>query len=41
MNMGVVSWLADGAIVRQDNYYQWSECVEALSLDEVARTVSA
>ena len=40
MTMGIVSWLADGAIVRQDNYYQWSECVEALGLDEVTAAVS-
>ncbi len=32
--MGIVSWLADGAIVRQDNYWEWSECVEALGLDD-------
>jgi hypothetical protein len=36
MNMGVVSWVAGGAIVRQDNYYQWSECIEALGLEDVA-----
>lgn len=39
MTMGIVSWLADGAIVRQDNYYQWSECVKALGLDEVAAAI--
>jgi ketosteroid isomerase-like protein len=32
--MGIVAWFANGAIVRQDNYWQWSECVEALGLDE-------
>jgi ketosteroid isomerase-like protein len=37
--MGIVSWLADGAVVRQDNYWQWSECVEALGLDDVAPAV--
>jgi hypothetical protein len=26
---------------RQDNYYEWSECVEALALDDVAPAVSA
>jgi ketosteroid isomerase-like protein len=41
MTMGIVSWLADGAIVRQDNYYQWSECLEALGLHEVAPAISA
>jgi ketosteroid isomerase-like protein len=41
MTMGIVSWLADGAIVRQDNYYQWSECVEALGLEDVAPAVLA
>jgi hypothetical protein len=35
--MGIVSWFGDGAIVRQDNYWDWSECVEALGLDDVAR----
>jgi ketosteroid isomerase-like protein len=35
--MGIVSWLADGAIVRQDNYYEWSECVAALGLDQSDR----
>jgi ketosteroid isomerase-like protein len=34
--MGIVSWVAGGAVVRQDNYWEWSECVEALGLDEVA-----
>jgi ketosteroid isomerase-like protein len=33
---GIVSWLAGGAVIRQDNYYRWSDCVEALGLDEVA-----
>ncbi len=32
--MGIVSWLAGGAVVRQDNYWGWSECVEALGLDD-------
>jgi ketosteroid isomerase-like protein len=34
--MGIVAWFADGAIVRQDNYWQWSECVEALGLHQRA-----
>lgn len=34
--MGIVSWFADGVVVRQDNYWEWSECVEALGLDDVA-----
>jgi ketosteroid isomerase-like protein len=38
--MGIVSWLADGAVVRQDNYWEWSECVGALGLDDVAPPVS-
>jgi ketosteroid isomerase-like protein len=33
--MGIVSWLADGAVARQDNYWEWSDCVEALGLDAV------
>ena len=37
---GFVQWLADGMIVRSDAYYQWSDCVDALGLDEIARTVS-
>lgn len=37
---GFVQWFSDGAIVRSDAYWQWSECVEALRLDDVARTVS-
>lgn len=41
MTMGIVSWLADGVVVRQDNYYQWSECVKARGLAEVATAVSA
>jgi ketosteroid isomerase-like protein len=35
-SMGIVSWVADGAIVRQDNYWEWSECVEALGLRDIA-----
>ena len=35
MTIGVVSWFADGAIVRQDNYTEWTQCVRALSLDDV------
>jgi ketosteroid isomerase-like protein len=38
--MGIVAWFADGAVVRQDNYYRWSDCVEALGLDDVAAAVS-
>jgi ketosteroid isomerase-like protein len=38
--MGIVSWFADGAIVRQDNYWQWSDCVKALRLDDLAPAVS-
>ena len=37
---GFVQWLADGAIVRSDAYWHWSECVEALGLQDIARTVS-
>jgi ketosteroid isomerase-like protein len=37
---GFVQWVADGVIVRQDAYREWSECVEALALDEVATEVS-
>lgn len=37
--MGIVSWLADGAIVRQDNYLQWPACVEALGLDDGAPAI--
>ena len=36
MTMGIVSWVADGTIARQDNYTEWAECGEALGLDEVA-----
>jgi ketosteroid isomerase-like protein len=32
--MGIVSWIDNGAVVRQDNYWQWSACVEALSLND-------
>jgi hypothetical protein len=39
--MGIVSWVGDGAVVRQDNYTEWAECVKALGLDEVAAAVSA
>jgi ketosteroid isomerase-like protein len=38
--MGIVAWLADGAVVRQDNYLEWAECVEALGLDDVAPVAS-
>ncbi|MDQ3571737.1 MAG: hypothetical protein M3383_02620 [Actinomycetota bacterium] len=34
---GFVQWWADGALVRSDAYYQWSECIEALGLDNIAR----
>jgi ketosteroid isomerase-like protein len=34
---GLVCWIRDGVIVRQDNYWEWSECVEALGLDDGAR----
>lgn len=37
---GFVQWVADGAIVRSDAYWQWSECIEALGPDDVARAVS-
>jgi ketosteroid isomerase-like protein len=40
MTMGIVSWYADGAVVRQDNYYEWSECVKALGLDDVEGAAS-
>jgi ketosteroid isomerase-like protein len=30
---GYIFYLGDGAIVRQDFYWDWSECVEALGLD--------
>ena len=33
--MGIVTWFADGAVARQDNYWEWSDCVEALGLEEV------
>jgi ketosteroid isomerase-like protein len=39
--LGAVVWFADGAIVRQDNYWEWAECVEALGLDDLAPAVSA
>ena len=38
---GFVQWVADGVIVRQDAYWEWSECVEALGLGDVATAVSA
>ena len=38
---GFVQWWADGAIVRSDAYREWSECVEALGLGDVATAVSA
>jgi ketosteroid isomerase-like protein len=38
--MGIVAWLADGVVVRQDNDWEWSACLEALRLDDVAPTVS-
>jgi ketosteroid isomerase-like protein len=37
---GFVQWFSDGAIVRSDAYWQWSECVEALGLQDLARTAS-
>jgi hypothetical protein len=40
LTMGIVAWLADGAVVRQDNYVEWAECVEALGLDDVAPVAS-
>lgn len=33
--MGIVAWFRDAAIVRQDNYWRWTECVKALGLDAV------
>lgn len=38
---GFVHWLADGLVVRQDVYQEWSECIEALGLDEAAPAVSS
>ena len=38
--MGFVQWWADGVLVRQDAYFEWSECAEALGLDDVAKAVS-
>ena len=38
---GFVHWLADGMVVRSDAYREWSECVEALGLGDVATAVSA
>jgi ketosteroid isomerase-like protein len=38
---GSVYYLGDGAVVRQDFYWDWSECVEALGLDAIASRVSA
>jgi ketosteroid isomerase-like protein len=32
---GFVQWFADGELVRSDAYWKWSECVEALGLDDV------
>jgi ketosteroid isomerase-like protein len=34
-----VCWVADGAIVRQDFYWDWSACVEALGVDDNAPAV--
>ena len=37
MTMGIVSWLADdGAVLRQDNYTEWAECIRALKLHDAA-----
>jgi ketosteroid isomerase-like protein len=30
--MGIVMWFRNGAIVRQDNYYDWAECASAIGL---------
>jgi ketosteroid isomerase-like protein len=37
--MGIVVWLVDGVVVRQDNYWEWSACLDALGLDDVAQEV--
>jgi ketosteroid isomerase-like protein len=37
---GVVDRWADGAIVRHDTYWEWSECSAALGLDDAAAAVS-
>jgi ketosteroid isomerase-like protein len=36
---GHVYYSAGGVFVRQDQYWSWSECVEALALDDVAPAV--
>ena len=39
--MGIVHWLGpDGAVVRQDNYWEWSECLKALGLEDTAPAVA-
>jgi ketosteroid isomerase-like protein len=38
---GYIFYTVDGAIMRQDFYMEWSECVEALGLDAIASRVSA
>jgi ketosteroid isomerase-like protein len=38
---GFVQWVADGVVVRSDAYREWSDCVEALGLGDVATAVSA
>jgi ketosteroid isomerase-like protein len=38
---GSVYCFGEGAIVRQDFYWDWSECFEALGPDAIASTVSA
>ena len=37
---GFVQWLADGMVVRSDAYREWSDCVEALGLNDLAMAVS-
>ena len=41
MTMGIVSWVRDGTIVRQDNYTEWTECVHALGIHDVAAETAA
>ena len=37
---GFVQWLADGMVVRSDAYREWSDCVDALGLNDLAMAVS-